>query len=506
MKKELKAKCMDLATGGTKVIVIHKEDAVDMDVAALDRVNISVKDGRLVSALVDLTDTFVPPGQIGLFREVYEKVGCHDDDIVAVEPTPKPDSIRFIKEKMNGNRHSPAEIDAIIKDLMNEELSDVELTAWISAIYIRGLEKDETVALAKSIVSSGSTLNLQARQIFDKHCIGGVAGNRTTMLIVPIIAAAGLVIPKTSSRAITSPAGTADSMEVLAPVSLGKEEIEAIVNKVGGCIVWGGAVNLAAADDRLIRVRHPLALDPRGMLLASILAKKKAVGATDVIIDIPIGEGAKIKTKEDATMLAKQFNSIGLALGMNVHSLITNGEHPIGLAVGPALEAIESLKILDNQPVSPELTMKSAQLAGLLLEIGGVVEEGKGFKTAQYLISSGKAGKKFREIIEMQGGDPEIKVEDIEVGKVTHTVTSDVTGRIEHVDNHGINTTVRGAGAPRDKGAGMYLHAEEGDKVRKGDPLFTLYANSERKIQQALDAYNLTQPITFARIILEEVT
>jgi AMP phosphorylase len=354
-------------------------------------------------------------------------------------------------------------------------------------------------------VDSGSELNLQAKQVFDKHCIGGVAGNRTTMLMVPIITAAGLTMPKTSSRAITSPAGTADTMEVLAPVSLGKEDIEAIVNKAGGCIVWGGAVNLAAADDKLIRIRHPLALDPRGMLLASILAKKKAVGATDVIIDLPIGEGAKIKTKQEATILAKQFNSLGQSLGMNVHSLLTDGDHPIGMAIGPALEAIETLRILKNEKVSQELLLKSAQLSGMLLEIGGVVEEGKGFKTAQYLVASGKADKKFRDIIEMQGGDPEIGVDDVETGKVTYEVKSEVTGRIEHIDNKGISATVRGAGAPQDKGAGMYMHVEDGDKVYKGDPLFTVHANSDRKIQQALDVYEKVQPIRFARIILEKI-
>ncbi len=505
MKRELKSKCIDLSTAGIKVVVLNKEDALDMDMSAMDRVSVITRDNRSITAIVDLTDTFVPPGKIGLFREVYEKIGCMDDEHIDIEPKPKPDSIRFIKQKMDGNKHTAGEIDAIISDIMGEELSDVELTAWISAIYIRGLEKDETVALTKAIVNSGSKLSLQAKQVFDKHCIGGVAGNRTTMLMVPIITAAGLTMPKTSSRAITSPAGTADTMEVLAPVSLGKEDIEAIVNKAGGCIVWGGAVNLAAADDRLIRVRHPLALDPRGMLLASILAKKSAVGATDVIIDIPIGEGAKIKTKQEATILAKQFNSLGQSLGMNVHSLLTDGDHPIGMAVGPALEAVETLRILNNEPVSQELLQKSAQLSGMLLEIGGVVEEGKGFKTAQYLVSSGKANKKFREIIEMQGGDPEISVDDIKVGKVSYEVKSEVTGRIEHINNKGISATVRGAGAPSDKGAGMYLHVEDGDKVRKGDTLFTLYANSDRKIQQALDAYTVMQPIRFARIILEKI-
>ncbi|MBN3036876.1 MAG: AMP phosphorylase [Candidatus Diapherotrites archaeon] len=502
MERKFKARCIDLETAGVNIIVLNKRDAEDMDLNAMDRVGVSVNDNE-VMCVVDLTDTFVPPGTVGFFEEAYTQVNACDDDIVSLRPKDKPQSIQFIKQKLNGATHTDAEIHEIIDDLMKEELTDVELTAWISSIYIRGLSKEETVSLTKSIVDSGDTLNLHANAVFDKHCIGGVAGNRTTMLVVPIIAAAGLTIPKTSSRAITSPAGTADSMEVLAPVSLGKDDIESIVNRVKACIVWGGAVNLAAADDKLIRIRHPLSLDPRGMLLASILAKKKAVGANHVIIDIPVGEGAKIKTRKEAEELARHFNDLGDSLGMNIHSLLTNGDHPIGAAVGPAIEAREVMRILKGEKVSPELREKSLQLAGILLELGGVVGEGKGRDAAMSLVDSGKVLEKMKQIIGAQGGDPELRIEDIIIGPHSETVKSEVSGRIEHIDNQGISSVVRNAGAPVDKAAGMYLHVEEGDKVDVGDPLFTVYARSERKVDQAVEVYNERKPVRMSRIILE---
>ncbi|MFC2174579.1 AMP phosphorylase [archaeon] len=503
MKKPFKARCIDLSTAGVRIVVLHSSDARDLDLKAMDRVAVSTDGSAPVNCIVDLTNSFVEPGTVGLFREACNRANVGENDNVYLEPKGKPESLKFIKEKMAGKRHTKEEIEAIIRDLMHEELSDVELTGWISSIYIRGLEKDETIALTKAIVDSGTTLDLREKRVFDKHCIGGVAGNRTTMLVVPIIAAAGLTCAKTSSRAITSPAGTADTMEVLAPVNLNKDDIEEVVNRIGACIVWGGAVNLAAADDKLIRIRHPLSLDPRGMLLASIMAKKKAVGATDVIIDIPVGRGAKIKSPDEATILAKQFNALGASLDMNIHSLLTNGDHPIGLAVGPTIEARETLRILDCEVVSQELIEKSSQLAGVLLEIGGKAAPGAGRDMALKLIQSGKAGQKFREIIENQGGDGNIKSNDVMMGDYDHTVVADRDGRIEHIDNKGVSAVVRNAGAPSDKVAGMYLHVEEGDKVRRGQELFTIYAKSERKIDQALEAYDQHKPIQFARIILQ---
>ncbi len=502
MKWKFKSKLIDLSTAGTRVVVMNESDAQDMDIHAMDRIKIWGKD-NYVTAIVDLTKTFVNPGEIGLFYEVYTNLKIKPGSIIQAEPVEKPISVTYIRKKLDGKKLTENEIDKIIEDLMADELTEFELSAFVTATYIQGLDDNETVYLTKAIVNSGEILNLGNDRIFDKHSIGGVPGNRTTMILVPIVASAGLLIPKTSSRAITSPAGTADAMEVLAPVSLSKEEIERVVKKANGCIVWGGAVNLAAADDKLIRIRHPLSLDPKGMLLASIMAKKKAVSATDVIIDIPTGMGAKVKTREDALALGEDFKSIGSRLGMHVKVLLTDGDHPIGRAIGPAIEARETLKILNNKPVSQDLTEKSAILAGILLEMSGKVERGKGRDVAMDIIRKKKALKKFREIVELQGGDPEIKPDDIKIGPVSEPVKVDRGGRIEHINNKSISAIARAAGAPRDKEAGIYMHVEEGDKVKEGDTLFTIYAKKQRKLEQAIDLYEKVKPIKFEKILLE---
>jgi AMP phosphorylase len=504
MKRELKARCFDVSTGSYGIILVNTKDADDLDIFALDRLELKTKRGGETTGIVDLTDTMVEKGKIGIFKEVRKELKVNDGDVVQVRPKDKPDSLKYIKKKMSGARLSELEINEIINDLMEEKLTDVELTAFITSVDIRGINMDETIYLTNAIVNSGSVLKFGGKHIIDKHCIGGVPGNRTTMLIVPVIAAAGLMIPKTSSRAITSPAGTADTMEVLAPVELSTGEIVKVVNKANGCIVWGGAVNLAAADDKLIRIRHPLRLDPSGMMLASILAKKKAVDATDVLVDIPVGLGAKIERRDMAEKLAEQFRELGNSMGMNVDCIVTDGDHPVGNAVGPALEAREALKALAGENVSPELTRKSLEMAGIMLELGGKAPRGNGFDTAKSILDSGKAMKKMKQIIGLQGGDPKIKPDDITVGPKTMVVESDQVGRIVHMDNKGIAAVARGAGAPKTGGAGLYLHVEEGDKIKKGQPLFTLYARSENKLDQALETYRELQPLQTGKIILEK--
>jgi AMP phosphorylase len=347
-------------------------------------------------------------------------------------------------------------------------------------------------------------LNLgKGKIILDKHCIGGVAGNRTTMLVVPTIAAAELYIPKTSSRAITSASGTADTMELLANVNFNIDELKEMVIKAKGAIVWGGGMKLAPVDDKLIRVRHPLSLDPEGMLLASILAKKKSVGAKYVIIDIPVGRGVKIPYMEKANHLAKHFLNIGKSLGMTVEALITDGAEPVGNGVGPALECKDVLGVLEgNGP--DDLRHKSILMSGKLLELSGKVKHGEGYNIAENIIKSGKALKKFREIIELQGGDAKVKATDMDaiIGAHSHIVRSESSGSIFHIDNKIISKIARLAGSPMDKGAGVYLHKLRGDKIRNGEPIFTIYAESSEKLSFAVKALKDLEPIEMRKMLL----
>lgn len=494
-----KARCFDITAGGN-IIVLNENEAVENDLYASYRVILHNK-GKSTVAIVDLSTKLVKPGEIGLFGEVTDALKAREGDNIEIEHTGRPASIECIKKKMDGKELHREDMNAIIRELMNNELSETELSAFVTAMYIRGLSDHEIVSLTNAIVASGDSLSIGKHPITDKHSIGGVAGNRTTMILVPVLASAGVYIPKTSSRSITSAAGTADAMEVLAPVSLPLDELKKIVLKTKGCIAWGGAINLAAADDKLIRIRHPLSLDPKGVLLASILAKKKSVGAEYVVIDLPVGRGAKVEDMKEAQSLARDFIEIGKRLGMAIEVLITDGSDPIGIGVGPALECKDVLEVLDGKGPD-DLRDKSCRLAGALLELCGKAEKGKGFEAANRVLDSGKALKKMREIIEAQGGDPRIKADDLPIGKYNYKVVADMKGRVRHVDNRLISKIARAAGAPMDKGAGIVLHCEAGDKVEKGDTLFEIFAESESKLSFAISTLEAWEAVELQKVVL----
>jgi len=378
-------------------------------------------------------------------------------------------------------------------DVVERHLSDVELAAFVTALHIRGMSMDEAEAMTRAMVETGEVLKLGKGPILDKHSIGGIPGDKTTILIVPIIASAGFTIPKTSSRAITSPAGTADRVEVLCPVDLSLEEVREVIAKTNGCMVWGGVLNLAPADDLFIRVEYPLSIDP--LLLPSIMSKKKAVGSQYLTVDIPTGQGAKIKTIGEAHELADDFIELGRRLDIRVECASTFGEQPIGYAIGPALEAKEALCTLMGQEVE-DLKDKAASLAGILLEMAGI-EGGK--VEALRIIRSGKAEEKLREIIEAQGGDPEVRPDDIEVGNRISEIYSDRDGRILWISNKAIAEVAKVAGAPKDKGAGILLKKKIGSSVKAGDVIFEIYAENNSKLESAIVLAENLSPIGISR-------
>ncbi|MBN2122336.1 AMP phosphorylase [Candidatus Micrarchaeota archaeon] len=492
-------KKIDLKTG-KNIVVLNEQDAKENDIYAGYRVNLKHKERELV-AIVDVSSEMVGKGEIGVFSDVASKLHAETDDLIQIVHMEKPLGIEFIKRKLDGESLTSTQITTIIQELMRNQLSEIELASFISGVYTRGIGEDETIALTEAIVDSGERLELGVGPVADKHCIGGVAGNRTTMVVVPIVAAAGIYIPKSSSRAITSAAGTADSMEVLADVNFNIAELKEITLKAHGAMIWGGGMNIAAADDKLIKIRHPLSLDPRGMLLASILAKKSAVGAKYVAIDIPIGRGAKILDMPKAEALGGDFIHIGKRLGMTIESLITDGSEPVGNGIGCGLECRDVIEVLQGGGPS-DLRNKSALLAGRLLELVGKVGEGEGRDVAELMLRNGKAWGKMAEIIELQGGNPKVKADDLPIGQYKHTVTSSRGGKISHIDNKGINKIARIAGAPQDKGAGVFLHRVKGDRVKEGDVLFDIYAESETKLEFALKAVDVWQPVELEKFLL----
>ncbi len=482
---KLKVKELDISSGGALLVVLNSLDAAKMDLHSLDRVKLS-KNGAVETATVHIAENsgVVQEGTVGIYHEMEKALGLKNGDVVAITLARKPLSLEYIRQKLDGQKLSKEKINQIVWDITHNKLSDIELTYFVAACYTNTMSMEETVLLTKAIASHGTILKFKSKIVMDKHCIGGIPGNRTTMVLVPLIAAAGYTIPKTSSRSITSPAGTADTMEALCCVSLSIPDMQKVVEKTNGCIVWGGALNLAPADDKIIHVEKPLEIDAESQLLASIMAKKYSVSSTHILIDIPVGNDAKVKSKHEAATLKKHFEQIGKKLGKKIRVILTDGSQPIGNGVGPALEARDVLWLLrrdQNRPL--DLEKKCITMASEMFAMVGVKN---GRQMAIELLDSGAAYAKMQEIIKAQFGH-ELMPEDLPLGKFTFEVQAHKGGKVKDIDNIVISRIARVAGAPSNKGSGLYLHKHIGDKVKRGDALFTIFSESQEKLHYAAD-------------------
>ena len=485
---------IDMETN-TPIVVMNDEDAKELGIHTLDRVRIVSDKGEKI-AVADTTGNMVEEGRIGLTRGLHSWEGSLEVKLAA-----KPESVKYIKEKMRDHEWDKSDIKTIINDIDRNALSDIEMGAYVTAIYSNGMSLRETAHLTEAMVEAGESLEWEYDVMADKHSIGGVPGNRVTPIIIPIIAAKGVKIPKTSSRAITSPAGTADTMEAICDVDFDLDEIREIVEDTNGCLVWGGSVKLSPVDDKIIRAEHPLSLDPEGQVIASVLSKKKAAGSNHVVIDIPYGEGSKVGDLDTARDLGKKFKKIGGYLDMRVECTITKGEQPIGRGIGPIMEIRDCLRVLEGDGPR-DLEVKSIRLANLLLKMCG--EE----PNAKEMIENGRALEKFREIVERQNGKPEISEEDLELGEHTAEVRAKKNGVVSHIDNTRISSIGSRTGAPKDKGAGLYIHKKKGDRIEKGDSLMTLYAEKKDKLEETLemcDEENGFRILTEDEMLIEEV-
>jgi AMP phosphorylase len=484
---QLKADILSIEAGGPLVVIMNREDAAELGVISSDRVFVRYGGEHAICILNISTED--EPGILGVYGEVKDILGVQEGAIVTVELARRPESLDYVREKINGQRLTPWKIQRIVGDVVERHLSDIELAAFVTALHVHGVSMDEVESLSRAMIWSGKQIDFGRSPILDKHSIGGVPGDKTTLIVTPIIAAAGYSIPKSSSRAITSPAGTADRMEALAPVDIPFERIKKIVNDIGACIVWGGSIDLAPADDLFIRIEYPLSIDP--LLLPSIMSKKKAMGSTHVVIDIPVGVSAKIKTMNEAEQVASDFIELGTRFEMNIECAVTEGSQPIGYNIGPVLEAREALETLYGKGPH-ELIDKATNLAGILFEMVGN-EDGK--EMALDFIKSGKALDKMKEIIEAQGGDPSIKPEDLVPGEFSYDVPAPRDGRILWFNNRDLVRVARSAGTPNDKGAGLKLFAKTGDKVYDGKPMFRIYAEKEDKLQNAIKQLESLRPV-----------
>ncbi len=484
------------------ICILNHGDAVELGLFPLDRAEITnMRNGKKTVTVVDVTKTMVEENQLGIFHDVKERLAVKAGDKVNVKPVEKPQSVSFIKKKMEGEELNESEILSIVRDISANRLSEIETSAFVAAVYIHGYTLDETVAMTKALTADGKQLKLDKGPVLDKHCIGGMNG-RSTMIVVPIVAAAGYYIPKTSSRSITSAAGTADVMEILADVCLSLEKIKRITERVGGVIAWGGALDLAPVDDEIIKIEHPFALDPIGQIIASVMAKKASVGSEYIVVDLPVGQDVKIHTRELGEEMAKKFIEVGKKLGMRVEAVLTDGTEPSGKAFGPALEAKHAMQILEGE-FFDNLAQKSCELAGALFELVGKTKKGKGYALAKEILQSGKALQKMQQIIKAQGARC-LKSSDVALCNTKATVRAGAFGEISRINVRECISIARIAGSPGDKKAGLLLHVEEGEKIKKGQPMFTIYSGNRRKLRLAEHYAKKASVIELQKIILQK--
>jgi len=455
---------------------------------ALSKVEVQAPhdDGAAVLAVLNIVDdqAVVATDELGLSEPAFDQLGRSPGEPVRVAHAEPPASLDAVHRKIQGERLELEDFLAIAKDVTAHRYSKMEIAAFLVASAQAGLERDEVLHLTRAMVETGERLDWGESLVVDKHCIGGIPGNRTSMLVVPIVAAHGMLIPKTSSRAITSPAGTADTMEVLARVSLPSEKLREIVHRERGCIAWGGTARLAPVDDIMISVERPLSVDAPGQLVASILSKKLAAGSTHLLIDIPMGPTAKVRRMDDGLQLRKLFEFVGDRLGLHVQVVITDGSQPIGRGIGPVLEARDVMQILRNEPEAPQdLRQKALRLAGRVLEFDPDVRGGLGFDIARDILDSGRALAKMEAIIEAQGPNPEPATP----ARLQQDVKSPASGVVSAIDNLLMARIARLAGAPMDKGSGVDLFKKTGDPVEQGEPLYRVYASFPADFHFACD-------------------
>jgi len=441
---------------------------------ALSKIEVSANGNTILTMLnvVD-DDEIVTPGELGLSEQAFEQIKLEEGKPVCVAHAEPPASMEALRKKVAGKRLEARDYHAIASDIVAHRYSKMELAAFLVASGQTGLDRDEVLYLTQAMTDTGTRLNWHEPLVADKHCIGGLPGNRTSMLVVPIVAAHGMLIPKTSSRAITSPSGTDDTMEVLAQVELSPDKLHHIIRHQRGCIGWGGTANLAPVDDVLISVERPLSIDSQGQMVASILSKKLSAGSTHLLIDIPVGPSAKVRHMHDALALRKLFEFVGDRLNIHLEVVITDGRQPIGRGIGPVLETRDVMQVLNNDPDGPDdLRQKALRLAGRVLEFDPDVRGGQGYAIARDILESGRALAKMNDIIESQGR----QTVEPTLGRLSFEISAAANGTVIDIDNYHMARLARLAGAPMDKGAGVDLLKKLGDPVKKGEPLYRVHA------------------------------
>lgn len=498
-RNPLVARRLGIATRHEAVVFLREDSHISRAEGFTAHTRVRVTNGHhsIIATLYHVTTNILHHNEAGLSDTAWRQLQLGDSGSVRVSHAPPLESLSMVRGKVYGRRLDAGSLATIIGDVAAGRYSDIDLASFITACSARALDRGETIGLTRAMVDVGERLSWNAHPVVDKHSVGGLPGNRTTPIVVSIVTACGLTMPKTSSRAITSPAGTADTMETLAPVDLDLKTMRRVVEQEGGCIAWGGAVRLSPADDVLITVERALDLDSEGQLIASVLSKKIAAGSSHVVLDVPVGPTAKVRSTEDARSIAQGLVEVAQAFGLTAKPVFTDGTQPVGRGIGPALEARDVLAVLANAADAPaDLRERAVLLAGTLLELAGKAPEDAGLAMAEQVLVSGRAAAKFERICEAQGGR-----RTPPTSRHRHTIATHNAGRVVAVDNRRLARVAKLAGAPDAKAAGVELHVSLGVEIERGHPLYTVHAEAPGELGYALeyaaanpDIYIVTPP------------
>ncbi len=406
------------------------------------------------------------------------------------------DFISLIEKKKQGKAHSKEEICFIVKSLMEEKVYDSQISSWLMAVYFKGLSLEETAYLTEALAASGSTINFGelSSLIVDKHSTGGV-GDKVTITLIPLLAAAGVPVAKLADRGLGYAAGTVDKLESIPSLNTNLTT-QAIVNQVKNinAVIASQAEELAPADKKLYALRNITATyDSDVLIAASIISKKIASGASNIILDVKYGSGAFMKTPDDAVRLSKLMVEVGKQLNKSVTAVVTSMEEPLGRAIGNSIEVIEAIEFLKGKIEKGDLANLTYYFATTVLmnmDIYDNKDEAERF--LRNLVHSGKALEKFRELIIAQGGDTEVidNYDRFELPAFKIECESKKSGYVQFINAYNIARAAKILGVsgginegenkhPLDLSAGIYLNKKSGEYVNKGDVLYTIYSNDD---------------------------
>lgn len=454
--------------------------------ASMTRLYVKLGNKKIIATLNVIVGPLLKENEASLSEFAWQTLDAKVGDLIFLDHLEPVDSMTHVRSKIHGNKLSAKAYSEIIQDVSHNKYSNIELAAFITACAADNMGIQEIIDLTQAMIHSGTRLNWTESVVLDKHCVGGLPGNRTTPIVTSIVSTAGYYMPKTSSRAITSSSGTADVMECFTNVDLNIDQIKNTVQLEGACLAWGGNLDLSPADDILIKIEKALDIDSEAQMMASVLSKKVSAGSTHVIIDIPVGPTAKIKTHSQAQKLTYYFKVVGEAMNLNIEVLITDGSQPVGRGIGPALEAQDVLAVLQNKDDAPQdLKKRALTLASNLLVMTGDYSVAEAKTTTYNILSSGQAYTKFKAICKAQG-----RFQLPKTASLNKEIYANSTGIVSSIDNRKLARVAKLSGAPESPAAGLKLNVQLGQRVEKGDRLFTIFSESNGELAYALNYLN----------------